>query len=112
MRRKRGRQPDLSSPRRPHPDARIEAELQRILSLQKAILRKDELLAADHQQIADLRHTVTRHPTWDGDLSRRERIAELLAEADDLEAEVAKLHDDIAARISALSDTDLAYLNA
>ena len=98
--------------RKSHPDARVEVELQRIISLRKVIARKEDLLARDHEQIDALRHTTTRHPTWDGHGDRKRQIQALLDETQVLDAEVAKLHDDIAARVSILADTDLAYLEA
>lgn len=98
--------------RKPHPDARVEVELQRIISLRKVIARKEDLLASDHKQLDALRDTVTRHPTWDGHTRRQQQIRTLLDETQVLDAEVAKLHDDIAARVSVLTDTDLAYLEA
>ena len=97
-------------PRRPHPDPRVEAELQRIISLRKAIARKEDLAARNHDQIAALRETVAKHPTWSGHLDRQEQIVTLLEETGDLDAEVTGLHDEIAKRITALSDTDIAYL--
>jgi uncharacterized coiled-coil DUF342 family protein len=96
--------------RRPHPDPRVEAELQRILSLRKAITRKEDLAGRNHQQITALRQTVAKHPTWDGTRQRHEQIDALLNETDDLDGEITELHDEIAKRITALSDTDVAYL--
>jgi hypothetical protein len=103
------RRPEVAPPA-PHPDPRIEAELQRITSLRKVIARREDLLDADHRQITDLRDTVSRHPTWDGTLGRRQQITGLLDETHALEAEIVKLHDEIAERIARLSDTDVAWL--
>jgi Mg2+ and Co2+ transporter CorA len=86
--------------RNPHPDARIEAELQRIISLRKAVTRKEELLASDHEQIAGMRERVSRRPTWDA--------AQPVTQT--LELQITQLHDDIAARIAKLDDADLAWL--
>lgn len=96
--------------RRPHPDARVEAELQRIISLRTAIARKEDLAARNHEQITALRQMVAKHPTWDGLKERKTQIAALLAETDGLDRDVTGLHDEIAKRIAALSDTDVAYL--
>lgn len=98
--------------RKPHPDARIEAELQRIISLRKAVTRKEELLARDHQQIAGMRERLSRRPTWDAAKPVKQQIADLLEETQTLELQVAQLHDDIADRIGKLDDTDLAWLEA
>jgi Mg2+ and Co2+ transporter CorA len=96
--------------RNPHPDARIEAELQRIISLRKAVTRKEELLASDHEQIAGMRERVSRRPTWDAAQPVKQQIADLLAETQTLELQITQLHDDIAARIAKLDDADLAWL--
>ena len=105
------RRPKEPPPRRPHPDARIESELQRIISLRDAIARKEDLAAANHQQVTALRGTVAKHPAWVSTRQRQEQIDTLLNETDDLDDEITELHDEIAKRITALSDTDLAYLD-
>jgi hypothetical protein len=96
--------------RKPHPDPRIEAELQRIISLRKTVARKEELLAGDHLQITRMRERLSRRPTWDAATPVRQQIDGLLAETQTLEREVTQLHDDIAGRIAKLDDTDLAWL--
>ena len=111
MRILRKRSPEPPPQRRPHPDARIETELQRILSLRKAIARKEALLDGDQAQLATLRATVAKHPTWDGHYLRQRQIETLLAEIAPLEAEVAKLHDEIAERVGRIDDADLTYLD-
>jgi hypothetical protein len=68
------------------------------------------LLAADHEQVAALRATVAKHPGWDNTAGRKEQIAHLLEEMQPLDAEVVKLHDEIAARIGKIDDSDLAWL--
>ena len=57
-----------------------------------------------------MRQTVAKHPTWDGTRERHQQIVALLEETDDLDGEITGLHDEIAKRITALSDTDVAYL--
>jgi hypothetical protein len=104
------RQPEPQ--RRPHPDARIEVQLQRIRSLRLAVERKEELLAETQQQLIDLRDYTARHPGSENHHRRLSLIGTLLDDLKDLDAEVARLHDDIAGRCDALSDTDLAYLDA
>ena len=105
------RRREQASPRQPHPDARVEAELQRILSLRAVIARKEALLASDHVQVTDLRRKVFLHPNWDDAPAWRTMIAALQEEAEQVEAEVAKLHDEIATRIGKIDDSDLAWLD-
>jgi predicted nucleic acid-binding Zn-ribbon protein len=96
--------------RQPHPDARVEAEFQRILSLRKAVARKEEQLSQNQANIAHIRNMTTRHPGYDGHALRLRQIEALQREIPGLEAEVVRLHDEIAERIAAITDTDLAYL--
>lgn len=104
--RRRGRVP----PRQPHPDARIEAELQRVISLRRAVARKETLLDKDHRDIGVMRRKL-RHDGASGSAPMWAAHAEeLQSEAAGLEAEIAKLHDEIAERISRLDDSDLAWL--
>ena len=98
-------------PRQPHPDGSIEVQLQRILSLRLAVARKEALLASDQQQLRGLREKVADHPTWDGHHERLTQIQVLLDEMAGLEADVAQLHDDIAAHADKLSQIDLSYLD-
>jgi len=107
----RKREPVSPPPREPHPVAGTEIRLQRILSLRLAIARKEALLASDQEQLTALRRTVTQHPNWDGHDLRQGQIGILLAEIASLEAEVPKLHDDIAASAGGLDDVDLSYLD-
>lgn len=99
--------------RRPHPDPRVEAELQRIISLRKAIARKEADLDQIQVMVAKLRHDAKNAPNLGstyGKGGRLEQIRDYQQETEDLEAEVTGLHDEIAKRITALSDTDVAYL--
>ena len=99
--------------RRPHPDPRVEAELQRIISLRKAIARKEADLGQIQAMVAKLRDSARQNPNTDttcGEGGRLDQIRDYQRETEDLEAGVAGLHDEIAKRITALSDTDIAYL--
>lgn len=100
-----------SEPRRPHPDARVETELQRIISLRKVIARKEDLLAEDQQRISALRRAMVSNAGYDGNKDRQAQVRLLLEETQTLDTEIARLHDDIAARVDALTDTDLAWLD-
>jgi hypothetical protein len=80
----------------PHPDPRVEAELRRILSLRQAVGARERTLRSTHRS---LRGT-----------SVPEVRAAYANEIRGVEDEIVGLHDEIAKRIAALSDTDLAYL--
>ena len=96
--------------REPHPDPRIEAQLQRILSERRMIAGKEELIERDRAEIAMLRAVITKHPNWDGLKRRQDQVAVLLAEIHATEAEILRLHDEIEARIDKISDPDLTAL--
>lgn len=96
--------------REPHPDPRIEARLQRILSLRKIIAGKEALVERDRAQITSLRATIAKHPSWDGLRQRKTQVTELLREIIEVEADILKLHDDIEERLGEISDMDLTAL--
>jgi hypothetical protein len=105
------RSPSPLPERKPHPDARIEAELQRIISLRKVIARKEAQLEQNAEGIERIRNVMRGNSgsAWN---SPRAREADALQrESAQLEAEVTKLHDEIAERIAARDDTDLAWLD-
>jgi hypothetical protein len=98
------------TPREPHHDPRMELQLQRILSLQKMIRDKEDLISRDHEQVRLLRETVAKHPVWNGTEERQDQIVLLLAEIKDVEAEILTLHAEIESRAGDISDIDLAAL--
>jgi uncharacterized coiled-coil DUF342 family protein len=106
MRFRRRRAPD----RRPHPDPRSEARIQRVLSLQRAAARKETGLDDLGEAVHQLRE-VARVDAGDrrGD-SCLKQITQIAKEQDELQAEIAKLHDEIAERLAALSDEELLYV--
>jgi hypothetical protein len=110
-------------PRRPHPDARIEAELQRIISLRSTAARKESLIGeygAEIGRLHDQLRAASRknmdNNLYGGFLANidplERRVASLQGEMRKLEAEVGQVHDEIGKRIELLSDTDLAYLDS
>ena len=96
--------------REPHPDPRIEAQLQRILSIRTMSAGKEALIVRDRAEVAALRATIAKHPTWDGLTRRQDQVVVLLKEVAGVEAEILKLHDEIEARLSQISDVDLTAL--
>lgn len=97
-------------PREPHPDPRIEAKLQRILSLRKMVADKEALVGQDHQQVTSLRAKIEAHPNWDRASYQREQIERLLDEIGEMEAEIRNLHDEIETRLAGIDDMDLTAL--
>jgi hypothetical protein len=98
-------------PRKPHPDAQVESELQRILSLRRAIGRKESLIRQDAEDLRKIRTVIRRYAGADFNRARKADADVLVGEMASLEAEVTKLHDEIAARVSTLHDSDLAWLD-
>jgi transposase len=88
----------------------VEAELQRIISLRRALTRRETQLDANSDDVRILRRRLRRDadageaPKW------QQQITDLRDEMERLEAEVAGLHDQVEKRIGGLNDTDLTYL--
>ena len=104
----------IPPPRRPHPDARIEAELQRIISLRSSIARQEEAAAhaaAEAERADREAGRVEKHGTQHAD-GYAQRAQEFRAIAAQAEAEITAMHDKIANRIAALNDDDLLWLDA
>jgi predicted nucleic acid-binding Zn-ribbon protein len=100
-------------PRQPHPDPRMEARLQRIVALRESAARKGDLSRQYAGEIGKLskgyrNRAFNGYPASAGDLERR--LNALQGELRQVEAEIGRIHDEIAARTAELSDTDLAYL--
>lgn len=99
--------------RKPHPDPRIETQLQRILSLRQSAARKEDLCrqyAAEVDRLSrDYRYQIRN--SFGNDTSKIEkRIVGLQGELRQLEQEIDGIHEDIAKRAGELTDTDLSYL--
>jgi chromosome segregation ATPase len=121
--RRRSQQASPPPSRRPHPDARIEAELQRILSLRATAARKESQvgqyqneIAKLHDQLRAISHKNMTGNLYGGGLTANtqpveRRVAGLQGEIRKLETEVSQVHDEIGKRVEQLSDTDLAYLD-
>ena len=95
----------------PHPDPARELELQRILDLRAGITRRAELIAQYRQEIKNF-HRETRIDT------SGKRIDQYLAEVTVLhdritgtEAEITRVHEEIAALQEKIPADDLAYLS-
>jgi hypothetical protein len=99
--------------REPHPDARVEAELQRVLALQRAVRRTEarlEDIGREQQKVSDERRAdVSRSRPNDRPLAAL--ACELREERLRLEAGLAPLHDEVSKRLADLGDYAL-YLYA
>lgn len=97
--------------RKPHPDSRVEAELQRVMSLQRAIGRAERriedirVLRLSLEKRAERRYDSGSAATGD-DLARQS--ASLREERDALEAQLPAMHDEIAKCLAELGDDALA----
>ena len=98
--------------REPHPDPRVEVQLQQVLSLLRAAQGNEGMLdriRANHALVSEM---VARHPTWDGHVKRLAEIQRLNAEIARLNEETAALHAKVQELCSAISDNDLTFLYA
>jgi hypothetical protein len=90
--------------RKPHPDSRVEAELQRVLALQRAITRTEARLKnvrdAQWRVDEDLREYAGQSPVQD----LAKQAGELRKERADLEASLLPMHEEIARRLADLGD--------
>lgn len=99
--------PSPAPQRTPHPDSRVEAELQRVLSGQRAARRAEERLRdiTRTQHLIDLKRERGVGPGRADHL--RQQARELREERDELERALAALHDEISGRLAALGDDAL-----
>lgn len=98
-------------PRRPHPDARVESELQRIISLRNAVARKENQLESNDDNLRRLRNIMRANSGSDYTGERIAQIDGLQQDSARLEAEIIALHDEIAARVAKIDDIDLVFLD-
>lgn len=103
---RRGAHPE----RKPHPDPLTEITLQRIISLQRAAGRNEDVLDEMTASLARLTRRVGKHPTWEGHARRLKEIERLKGEIATLTAETRVLHDDAAELAAKLDENDAAYL--
>jgi hypothetical protein len=98
-------------PRTPHPNPAVEAQLQRILTAQAAIKRRQAEADAHAAQLAAAAEQTRRRPgmpkTNQMQTDAEERVRPLLAA---LEAQIGALHDEIGALMDKIHPDDLAYL--
>lgn len=94
--------------RQPHPDSRIEAELQRVLALQRAAARTEAVVAGLNSEAAKMDAFARRNAhSYDAAGYSSVRARELRNQAAEQEERVSKLHDEIAKRLEALGEDAL-----
>jgi hypothetical protein len=97
--------------RQGHPNRRIEAEFQRIVSLRRAIARAEAELDAAQTEIPRLRRRARREGWSDvGRIGAQEQADALEARVPELDAKIRDLHDPIAKAVEPFSDDDLLFL--
>lgn len=97
--------------RRPHPDPRVEAQLQRVLSLQQVVARGNTLLDQYHADVAGLQARIGKRPASDGASGWRRQVRHLNSEIARLNEEVRDTHDQVDALMQQLSDDELLWLS-
>ena len=95
--------------RRPHPDPRVEAALQRIISLRAAVGRAEDRIANLHEEEERLRHDIRFDPGHAK--AYTQQIEDCVSQAAAAEAAIPGLHDQIAKAIGELTDDDLLWLD-
>ena len=108
MWRKRKAVPESAS-RQPHPDPRIEAELQAIVTARRAVARQEEQIALNLREIRRLRGKARENAGYYSG-QESERMAGRVKENAEMEAGIGGFHDEISKRMATLSDSDIAYL--
>jgi hypothetical protein len=102
--------PPPAPERTPHPDSRVEAELQRVLSMQRAAERIERRLDDIRGRRSELEDSASRRAnSGSSSIAKRlmEQSAELRKERDDLEAQLPAMHDEISRRLAALGEDAL-----
>lgn len=98
-------------PRDPHPNARVEVQLQQVISLRTAAARNEATLDQHAAAVRRLTEMTTDHPTYDGHLRRISEIERVNREITRLNRETAELHGQVAEICAKLSDDDLLWLD-
>ena len=104
--------PEPRSARRPHPNPRVEARMQQVISLRRACARAERQLDQNQQEASAMRSVIAKHPTWDGHSTRRRQITQLETDTDRLTGELADLHKQIKELLDGLSDDELLWLES
>lgn len=99
--------------RQPHPDPRIEVQLQRIIALRESAARKAALSVQYASEIEKVSANY-RYVTSNGYLTRvpdiKTQLRDLQTELRQVEEEITAVHASISGLLMSLSDTDLSYL--
>lgn len=99
--------------RQPHPDPRVEVQLQRIIALRESASRKAALSVQYASEIEKVSANY-RYITKEGYPARvpavKTQLRDLQTELRQVEEEITAVHATISGLLMSLSDTDLAYL--
>ena len=106
------RAPQPPSPSRtPHPDPRVEVQLQQLPSLRRAAERNERLLDEHHSNQAHVSRAIARNSGSDCNPERAREIDRLSHEIGRLNAETAELHAQVQELCAKVSDEDLLWLD-
>jgi hypothetical protein len=95
--------------RRPHPDQRVEAALQRVIVFRRMTTEKERQVRHDRRLIRRLDRAVGRRRSMD--FSGRARLADALRqEVRDVEREILELQDAIADQVNELGADNMLWL--
>jgi hypothetical protein len=97
--------------RDPHPNPRVEVQLQQIISLRRAAARNEGLLDAYRTGITRVNGVIGANSGSDFNEDRRRDIDEMNTEITRLTGETAELHGQIAELCAKLADDDLLWLD-
>jgi hypothetical protein len=91
----------------PHPDGQVEAELQRVMALQRAGRRRESRVEDINRELRLLAQKIRSSYGSSGIHDLTSLSATLREERDALEAELAPLHDEISKRLADLGEDAL-----
>jgi predicted nucleic acid-binding Zn-ribbon protein len=91
----------------PHPDGRVEAELQRVMALQRQVARTEARVGDINRELNLLAQKIRVNYGSSGMHDLTSLSATLREERDALEAELAPLHDEISKRLADLGEDAL-----
>jgi predicted nucleic acid-binding Zn-ribbon protein len=91
----------------PHPDGRVEAELQRVMAMQRTALRAESRVGDINQELRLLAQKIRANYGSRGMHDLTGLSSALREERDALEAGLAPLHDEISKRLADLGEDAL-----
>ena len=98
-------------PRDPHPNPRVEVQLQQIISMRRAAGRNEDMLDDYRRRITGLNDHIAKHVGSDYLDRRRNEVERSNTEIKRLNRETAEIHDQIRELCAKLADDDLLWLD-